>query len=109
MVDRHRAGVTVAGIFESAATRDSFSEYAKLKAAGLDVLLDGNPWNLHHKVLVLDGRVTVFGSFNFSASADRDNDENLLIVEEPGLAAAFEAEFERVRRVVFEAARPGRN
>jgi phosphatidylserine/phosphatidylglycerophosphate/cardiolipin synthase-like enzyme len=63
------------------------------------VLLDGNPRNLHHKVIVIDGRVTVFGSYNFSANADRDNDENLLIVEDPGLATAFEAEYERVRAV----------
>ena len=39
----------------------------------------------------------IFGSFNFAASADRENDENLLIVDDPGLATAFEAEYERIR------------
>jgi phosphatidylserine/phosphatidylglycerophosphate/cardiolipin synthase-like enzyme len=41
--------------------------------------------------------VTIFGSFNFSNNADRDNDENLLIVEDVGLARAFEDEYQRVR------------
>ncbi|MBI4213086.1 MAG: phospholipase [Chloroflexi bacterium] len=97
ILERARSGVAVGGVFEASATRDQYSEYARLKSAGLDVLLDTNPFNLHHKVMVLDGRVTIFGSFNFSASADRENDENLLIVEDPGLAAAFEAEYERIR------------
>jgi phosphatidylserine/phosphatidylglycerophosphate/cardiolipin synthase-like enzyme len=103
VLERFRAGVPVGGVFESADTRTTFSEYGRLKGAGLDVLLDTNPWNLHHKVMVLDGKTTIFGSFNFSASADRDNDENLLIVEDPGLAAAFDAEYERIRA---EALRP---
>jgi phosphatidylserine/phosphatidylglycerophosphate/cardiolipin synthase-like enzyme len=45
---------------------------------------------------VLDGRTTVFGSFNFSDSADRDNDENCLIVDDPAFAALFLAETDRM-------------
>ena len=51
---------------------------------------------MHHKVFVLDGRTTIFGSFNFSDSADKDNDENLLIVDDPGFAQPFVEEFGRV-------------
>jgi len=96
-IQRARAGVEVAGVFESAEVGNSFSEFRRLKEEGLDVLLDGNPWNLHHKVMIIDDRVAIFGSFNFSASADRENDENLLIVEDAGLARAFEEEYQRVR------------
>jgi phosphatidylserine/phosphatidylglycerophosphate/cardiolipin synthase-like enzyme len=99
MLDRARSGVQVAGVFETTGSDTRFSEYNRFKSAGLDVLLDGNPRNLHHKVIIIDDRVTVFGSFNFSSNADRSNDENLLIVEDPGLAAAFEAEYQRVRAV----------
>ena len=56
---------------------------------------------MHHKVFVLDGRTVVFGSYNFSDNAERENDENCLIVDDPSLAAAFGGEFERV----LEAAR----
>ena len=51
---------------------------------------------MHHKVFVVDGRTTVLGSFNFSEGADRDNDENALIVEDPTFASLFEAEFQRM-------------
>jgi phosphatidylserine/phosphatidylglycerophosphate/cardiolipin synthase-like enzyme len=100
-VQRARAGVEVSGLFESGEVRNSFSEFQRLKEAGLDVLLDGNPWNLHHKVMIIDDRVTIFGSFNFSASADRENDENLLIVEDASLAQAFEEEYQRMRAMAL--------
>ena len=67
-----------------------------MKQAGLDVYQDGNPYVMHHKVFVMDGRTTVFGSYNFSDSADRDNDENCLIVDDPAFAARFNEEVDRM-------------
>jgi phosphatidylserine/phosphatidylglycerophosphate/cardiolipin synthase-like enzyme len=96
MLDRARAGVEVSGVFETTGSETRFSEYGRLKQAGLAVYQDGNPFIMHHKVIVLDGRLTIFGSFNFSDAADRDNDENVLIVDDPAFAQAFEAEFQRV-------------
>ena len=79
------AGVQVSGVFEKTGSETRFSEFTAMKQAGLDVYQDGNPYAMHHKVFVLDGRTTIFGSFNFSDGADRDNDENVLIVDDPGL------------------------
>jgi len=101
VLERARAGVQVAGVFETTGSETKFSEYGRMKQAGLDVLQDGNPYVMHHKVIVVDGREVIFGSFNFSENADKDNDENLLIVDDPALAQAFEAEFQRVREVAL--------
>jgi phosphatidylserine/phosphatidylglycerophosphate/cardiolipin synthase-like enzyme len=56
---------------------------------------------MHHKVIIIDQREVIFGSFNFTGSADNDNDENLLIVDAPAIAQAFEAEYQRVRDVAL--------
>jgi phosphatidylserine/phosphatidylglycerophosphate/cardiolipin synthase-like enzyme len=96
VLDRARAGVAVAGVFEKTGSETRFSEYGVMKQAGLDVYQDGNPYVMHHKVFVLDERTTVFGSFNFSDSADRDNDENALIVDDPGFAAFYLQEVDRM-------------
>ena len=100
---RARAGVSVQGVFETTGSETQYSEYGKLRRAGIDVLQDGNPYVMHHKVIVIDGRTVIFGSFNFSNNADRDNDENLLIVDDPTMAQAFVAE---VGRVVATARNP---
>ena len=54
---------------------------------------------MHHKFAVIDGEVVVTGSYNWTARAERVNYENLLIfVDSPGLARAYEEEFERLWR-----------
>lgn len=99
VMERAQAGVQVMGVFEKTGSETRFSEFGRMKKAGLDVLQDGNPYSMHHKVFILDGHIVIFGSFNFSDNADKDNDENLLIVDDAQIAAAFEAEFQRVREV----------
>jgi phosphatidylserine/phosphatidylglycerophosphate/cardiolipin synthase-like enzyme len=51
---------------------------------------------MHHKVIVMDGELTVAGSFNFSDGADKDNDENVVIMLNRTIAQKFEDEFQRV-------------
>jgi phosphatidylserine/phosphatidylglycerophosphate/cardiolipin synthase-like enzyme len=96
VIERARAGVKVRGVFETTGSETRFSEYGKMKAAGLEVYQDGNPYAMHHKVFVIDDRITIFGSFNFSDNAAQDNDENLLVVHDPAFAQAFTAEVERI-------------
>lgn len=92
---RHKAGVTVRGVMEASQV-GSGSEYERLRRLGVDVRLDGNPYAMHHKVLIWDGRIVAFGSYNFSRRAEHVNDENLLIVHDPALAQAFREEFQYI-------------
>lgn len=97
MIERFQAGVTVAGVFEDAQYQSNTgTEYDILRSAGLDVHLDGNREDMHHKVIIIDEAVVITGSYNFSASAERRNDENTLILHRPDLAAAYVAEFKDI-------------
>ena len=96
MIDRAKAGVELGGVFETTGSNVPTSEYGKMKKDGLNVYTDGNPWVMHHKVIIIDGHITIFGSFNFSDNAADSNDENLLIIDNPQIAAAFTAEYNRV-------------
>jgi len=58
--------------------------------------LDGNPYLMHHKVMIVDGEVAVTGSYNWSWSAENRNDENLVIIRDAETAPLYEAEFQRV-------------
>ena len=96
MLAKAAAGVEVSGVFEKSQTAGGHSEFFRLKEAGLPVFADANPRFMHHKAIVIDGEIVVCGSFNFSDSADRSNDENLLIIYNRAVAAKFEEEFQRV-------------
>ena len=103
LISRKRAGIPVRGVFEKTGSETRFAEYAHLKDAGAEVYQDGNRYVMHHKVFVIDGTTTAFGSFNFSDNASTDNDENLLIVDDPVFAKAFIVEVDRVVAVARKA------
>jgi len=75
---------------------------------------DNNPWSpatqtagtirnrsgdvLHHKFGVVDRKKTIFGSHNWSASANSMNDEFLVVVDDAQTASEFSSEFNRLTR-----------
>lgn len=101
MIRDANRGVEVEGIFESRGANTEYSECNTLLEKGYDIRLDGNPYTFHHKVIIVDGQFVIFGSFNYSASADKDNDENLLIWYDPALAAAFEQQYQLMKSQAF--------
>ncbi len=96
MVAKHRAGLTVQGVVESRNAAGSGSDFADLRKAGVDVRKDGNPYVMHHKVIIVDEAIVITGSYNFTSSAARKNDENVLIIHSPEIAAGYLEEFHRV-------------
>ena len=97
MLERASQGVVVMGVFEEAqVTSNIGSQYAPFLERGIDVRLDSNPRNMHHKVIVIDEQIVVIGSYNFSSSAERRNDENTVILHNPHIAALFVQEFQRI-------------
>ena len=97
LLEREAAGVNVTGVFEESQVHSNIgTEYENLLEAGLDVYLDGNQRNMHHKVFIIDAQTVVLGSYNFSRNAEERNDENTLIINDPDIAAPFLEEFERI-------------
>lgn len=91
-----RQGITVRGVFEATGSDTAFSYYERMlgeRLPNLQVHKDGNRRLMHHKVLIVDRELVVFGSFNFSASANEQNDENIVIVHDAEFASYFVEEF----------------
>jgi phosphatidylserine/phosphatidylglycerophosphate/cardiolipin synthase-like enzyme len=53
---------------------------------------------LHHKFAVIDNATVIVGSQNWSHAANTQNDETLLVIRNPTVAAHFDREFERLYR-----------
>jgi phosphatidylserine/phosphatidylglycerophosphate/cardiolipin synthase-like enzyme len=96
MARRAEAGVVVRGVMDADQAENLGSRYDEMRRAGVDVRLDGNPDRMHHKVIIIDGQLVVTGSYNFTRSAETQNDENLVVLHDPDAAAAYQGEFERV-------------
>lgn len=96
MAKRAKAGVAIRGVFEK---RGAGSKYARddfLAERGATIYLDDNAYTMHHKTIIIDEAVVVTGSYNFSASAEKQNDENVLIIHSDELAQKYTREFEEL-------------
>jgi phosphatidylserine/phosphatidylglycerophosphate/cardiolipin synthase-like enzyme len=94
----HRRGVAVQVILDSGALGEHAGVARRLAAAGIPVFVDDPVGIAHNKVMVLDESTVITGSFNFTRSAEDRNAENLLILHDPSVAAAYAANWERRRR-----------
>ena len=95
---KHEAGLDVKGVMdEEQINSNTGTEFDPFQQKGVDVLIDGNPGQMHHKLFIVDKKIVAFGSYNFSRGAEESNDENIIIIYNPQIAEQFVKEFERVR------------
>ncbi len=94
---RAEDGVTVAGVMDTEQVNSNVgTEFDAFNQAGLDVYRDNIDGQMHHKVMIVDESIVIFGSYNFTNSAEERNDETLLVIYNEEIAAQFIAEFQRV-------------
>jgi phosphatidylserine/phosphatidylglycerophosphate/cardiolipin synthase-like enzyme len=62
---------------------------ALLVGAGIAVSLDERHEWAHDKVMILDGKVVITGSYNWTLAAENNNGENLLVIRDPRLARVY--------------------
>ena len=96
MSQRFKAGVDVAGVFEKVGSETEAAELRTLMCRSVPVKQDGNSGFLHHKVIVVDERIVITGSMNYSTNAEENNDENVIIIDNAEIARLYLQEFERV-------------
>ncbi len=94
MIARYQSGVDTEGVIEDRGA--SQGAMVPLFCAKVPVKVDGNKYTMHHKVIVIDESTLITGSFNFTKSADQENDDNVLVIHDPDLAKLYLQEFERV-------------
>lgn len=93
LLDAHRRGVRVRIITDNDKAYDDGSDIHRLARAGIEVRVDQTPFHMHHKFAIFDERRMLTGSYNWTRGAARDNEENLIVSDDPRLLRAFEREF----------------
>jgi phosphatidylserine/phosphatidylglycerophosphate/cardiolipin synthase-like enzyme len=94
MIARNQAGVDTEGVIEDRGASEG--AMVPLFCAKVPVKVDGNKYTMHHKIIVIDESTVITGSFNFTKSADQENDDNVLVIHNSDLARLYLQEFDRV-------------
>ena len=95
--DLWQDNVDVRIITDDETAKNMGSDLLPLSQAGIPVRIDNDlKARMHHKFVVIDDKILINGSFNFTSSAYKANNENLVITYEPHLVASYKKEFERL-------------
>ena len=95
LVAAHRRGVQVTVILDKSQLTAKGSKLTILQQAGVPVFVDAKHAIAHNKVMILDKKRLITGSFNFTLAAEERNAENLLILDNPSLSEKYLQDFER--------------
>ncbi|MEA3430777.1 MAG: phospholipase D-like domain-containing protein [Nanoarchaeota archaeon] len=90
IIEKHQEGIEVAGLFEKQ-QNSKYNEIHKMQEKEMNVTWDisNDRGKLHHKVFIIDKEIVITGSYNPTASGNKRNDENLVIIHDKDVADLF--------------------
>jgi phosphatidylserine/phosphatidylglycerophosphate/cardiolipin synthase-like enzyme len=92
LVDAHKRGVDVQVILDKSQRTERYSSATFLANEGIPTYIDAAHKIAHNKVVIIDGKTVITGSFNFTKAAEDGNAENLLVISNaPDLAQRYTA------------------
>ena len=94
IIDAAKRGVKVEAVLDRSNRTDKYSAATFLRNQACDVRIDAKHAIAHNKIMIIDERVVLTGSFNFTKQAEDSNAENLLVFRgNPDLVAKYLANF----------------
>ena len=73
-----------------------YSQSRFLVQKGIKTRVSSNKYIMHNKFAIIDNRILLTGSYNWTFSANNRNDENLLIIDDPEIIARYQNYFEKL-------------
>jgi len=91
-----RSGVEVQVILDQSQEKQSYARWRVLSRAGIKVRFDAQHKIANNKIILIDDRTIITGSYNFTKAAEEENAENLLIIRNaPDLFSQYLANFQK--------------
>ncbi len=97
----HKRGVKVRIITDDEKTIAKGSEIYFLENNGLDIKIDHSRYHMHNKFGVIDNHVAITGSFNWTYTATKHNQENLLATSNFDIVNQYHDEFNRLWKSLY--------
>ncbi len=95
-------GLEIRILTDNLKVSDEGSDIEYLYNSGIDIRIDRSENHMHHKFMVADGLVTITGSYNWTRSAEKYNQENVIWINDEQFSSSFLSEFETLWSNSFE-------
>ena len=94
LIQAHKRGVKISAVLDKSNRGRKYSSATFLQNMGICVYIDDKHAIAHNKIMIIDNRVVITGSFNFTAAAENRNAENVVIMEDiPEITRAYQENF----------------
>lgn len=94
LVEAKKRGVDVVVLLDRSNETDRYSDLRIFLDQGLDPLIDAEHAIAHNKIILVDQKVIITGSYNFTNQAEGDNAENVVIIKgHPELVQKYRTNF----------------
>ncbi len=90
----HAKGRKVRIITDDMKSMDRGSDIERMIDAGIEVRFDKSRHHMHHKFALFDDAILLTGSYNWTRSAAKHNQENIIATDERRMVKAFQQQFE---------------
>ena len=92
-----KRGVNIRVLLDADNARKAYSLDEWLAGEGFEVrLIEIKRGSLHHKFMLIDGKILITGSYNFTNESEFRNYEAAIFTNHKGLIQAFATEFKRL-------------
>src|SRR5207237_4599432 len=81
LVEAKKRGVDVKILLDKSNEQEPYSDLHIFLENGLAPLTDSHHAIAHNKIMIIDQRTLVTGSYNFTNQAEHENAENLLVIK----------------------------
>ena len=96
IVEAKERHVKVKVSLDIAQIKDHFSKGRYLLKKGVEVKFHMGPGLMHDKFAVIDDRIVITGSYNWTVTAEKKNAENLLLISDKVIAQKYTKEFKHL-------------
>ena len=94
LIEAKKRGVHVDIVLDRSQEKEAYSELPMIEEHGLYPHIDAQHAIAHNKVMIIDKKTLITGSFNFTHQAEGENAENLLVVKgHPELVRSYRQDF----------------
>ena len=97
LLEAHKRGVKVEVLLDKSQRTAHYSSATFLANSRIPTFIDDAHSIAHNKIMIIDGKIVITGSFNFTKAAESKNAENLLILQSPELAQIYTENWNRHR------------
>jgi phosphatidylserine/phosphatidylglycerophosphate/cardiolipin synthase-like enzyme len=89
LIAAHKAGVKVEVVMDKSERQEGFTPATMMANAGIPVYLDGMHAVMNNRIIIIDRKIIMTGSYSINTASEEMNAENLLLLRSEELAKFY--------------------